>query len=194
MFSAVAISKKSTLSTTEGNGESDLWAAKGARGTGAAARWLLVAAVGSATLCVVNGKLLASESGNPAAPSFTCQQLDGIGKSPFNVASGDWNGDRQLDLAVSFAADGTVGILWNRGPRQYALQQALPVGDVPRGIHVGDINRDGFLDLTVANAMTDDVAVLLGDGAGHFKKAPAGILPGQRMVNGARSEASMAVK
>lgn len=99
------------------------------------------------------------------------QRLDGA------LVVGDFNGDRNLDVAV---ASGNVSILLGDGNGAFAAAQTTPsVGGVPTAIAMGDFNGDTRLDLAVTVRNTNTVAVLLGDGRGTFE-APVSFPVGQR--------------
>jgi hypothetical protein len=53
----------------------------------------------------------------------------------------------------------------------------IPVGGDPDAIAVADLNHDGLPDIAVANPESATVTVLLGDGKGHFQKAPGSPFP-----------------
>jgi hypothetical protein len=98
------------------------------------------------------------------------------GTVPSAIAVGDFNGDGNLDLAVTNAADNTVSILLNQNCPSFppalctfAPAQLSPaVGSGPSSISAADMNADGFLDLVVANGSSSSVTILLGDGTGGF--------------------------
>ena len=98
----------------------------------------------------------------------------GTGASYF-VATGDFNGDGILDLAVANQTSGnsTVAILLGNGngtfqaPVPYATGAASAVY-----LAVGDFNLDGASDLAVINGGTQDsVSILLGNGDGTLQGA-----------------------
>jgi hypothetical protein len=119
------------------------------------------------------------------------------GAGPSSVATGDFNGDGQLDFAVANAGDNTASVLLGNGDGTFTPAGPVTVnrnpfptpclftrcGSVPLAIAVGDFNRDGKQDLAVTNiplndlcsigsvfgAMCSSVAVLLGNGDGSFQ-------------------------
>ena len=116
--------------------------------------------------------LLGNEDG-----TFTATAANpATGINPLFIATGDFNGDGNLDLAVANAASNTVTILLGNGDGAFTPTSAtVPTGSDPVSIAVGDFNADGILDLAVANATGDNVTVLLGKGDGTF--APTSTSP-----------------
>jgi len=95
-----------------------------------------------------------------------------------HMASGDFDGDGLLDLAI-VSSDGTASIMLGNGDGTF--QTAIPLpglvdlrGETSlygalAGIAVGDFNRDGKLDIAISNITDGTVAVLLGYGDGTFQ-------------------------
>lgn len=94
----------------------------------------------------------------------------GTGPRPLFLASGDFNEDGRLDLAVTNSNwtaggdDATVAVLFGSGDG-LALSAAYPVGQNPHGVVAADFNEDGILDLAVANKWGESISVLLGAGS-----------------------------
>jgi hypothetical protein len=82
-----------------------------------------------------------------------------VGRGPYSVAVGDFNGDSYQDLAVANFADGTVTVLLGNGTGAFAPAAGSPfgVGAVPYSVAVGDFNSDGIQDLAVANYVSGNV-------------------------------------
>ncbi len=93
-----------------------------------------------------------------------------VGKAPFSLAVGDFNGDGKPDLAVANYDDTTVSILINNGSGGF-----LPASNIPAGsnanisVAVADFNGDGKLDLVVVHSGNDSLHILLGAGNGTFQ-------------------------
>src|SRR5207302_1391647 len=109
-----------------------------------------------------------------------------VGRRPFSVAVGDFNGDGVQDLAVANCAcmpntgNGTISvILGNRlGTPFVAEPTPIPVGNGPISVAVGDFNSgDSHKDLAVVNYNDNTVSVLLGNGDGTFQPALAPPIP-----------------
>jgi hypothetical protein len=110
------------------------------------------------------------------------QVVDTLGH-PGPVATGDFNGDGHLDLAVAEAPEGvttgklTVHLNNGTGTGFHAPPVGLPsyaIGKDPAGLVAADFNRDGRIDLAVVSNTDDNVNVLLGNGDGSFHPAAGG--------------------
>lgn len=127
----------------------------------------------------------------------------GVGRSPSSVATGDFNNDGKLDIAVVNADDNTVSVFLGNGGGAFTPAPHSPFtvnggflsGSFPIAIAVGDFDGDGHLDLAITNLPTNPgclfpsllgsvcsaVAVLLGNGDGSFQGAnnfdPGGHFP-----------------
>jgi Bacterial Ig-like domain (group 3)/FG-GAP-like repeat/FG-GAP repeat len=94
------------------------------------------------------------------------------------IATGDFNGDGNVDLAVANGGNGvtnsSVTILLGNGHAQFTpMAQQPTVGVFPQGmISAVDLNHDGILDLVVGNTGNGgpgSISVLLGNGDGTFQ-------------------------
>jgi hypothetical protein len=91
------------------------------------------------------------------------------GEVPRALATGDFNQDGNLDLAVVNSVDGTVSILIGNGDGTFAPQATFATGRGPSGIIAHDFNADGKLDLAVTNRTDNNVSILLSNGDGTFQ-------------------------
>ncbi len=94
----------------------------------------------------------------------------GIFASDGPVATGDFNGDGKLDLAVVDGHNRTVWILLGTGTGEFRLAGSpIPyLGNEQASIVVGDFNGDGREDLATTGT---ELNVLLGNGSGGFTPA-----------------------
>jgi hypothetical protein len=85
-------------------------------------------------------------------------------------ASGDFNEDGRLDLAVTNSnwqaggVNASVAVLLGSDDG-LMLSVAYPVGLQPHGVVAADFNKDGILDLAVANKLSSSISILLGLGS-----------------------------
>ena len=91
------------------------------------------------------------------------------GNTPTAIATGDLNGDGNLDLAISNGSSNTVTILLGNGNGTFTAVASPATGNSPSSLVVGDFNGDGKPDLAVTNATDNTVTILLGNGDGTFK-------------------------
>ncbi|CAF4606681.1 unnamed protein product [Rotaria socialis] len=89
---------------------------------------------------------------------------------PACITVGDFNGDNQLDFAVSNHNLNDVGIFLGYGNGSFApiTTYSTGHGSSPRFLDTGDFNNDGKLDIAVANYGTNNIVVLFGYGDGTF--------------------------
>jgi hypothetical protein len=91
------------------------------------------------------------------------------------VATGDLNGDGNLDLVTDNWGNNQVAVLFGDGKVSFNTPATfLDVGKMPyQRLRVGDLNGDGKSDIITTNLEGDNVTILLGDGKG-LSKQPAG--------------------
>jgi hypothetical protein len=78
----------------------------------------------------------------------------GSGEAPNVVATGDFTGDGELDLAIGLQDPNNVAIELNQGDGQFA--QPASVGLVPQNTPlVADLNGDGVADVTIVDGAGD---------------------------------------
>jgi hypothetical protein len=97
---------------------------------------------------------------------------------PYNIdgaamATGDFNGDGKLDVAVSggFGSANQVDILLGNGDGTFTAYGYYPVSLAPDSIAAGHFKGGKVVDLAVGNGEDNSVSVLLGNGDGTFQQA-----------------------
>jgi len=90
------------------------------------------------------------------------------------VATGDLNGDGNLDLVTDSWAEDRLELLFGDGKGNFTTPGVyIPVGKHPyQRVRVADLNGDGRADIVSPNLDGDNVTVLLGDGKGEFLQPP----------------------
>jgi hypothetical protein len=83
------------------------------------------------------------------------------------VATGDFNGDGKIDLAVVDQTDDSFSILLGNGDGTFQKHVDTSLSARPSFVIVGDFNQDGKADLAIPES-GNNVAILLGNGDGTF--------------------------
>ena len=119
-------------------------------------------------------------------------QFQQAAKSPFivnskphthGIATGDFNGDGNLDLATDSWGVNSVLVIFGDGKGNFGEEASYKVGNRPyQRLRVSDVNRDGRPDILTTNLEGNNATVLLGTGDGKFQEAkgspfPAGDAP-----------------
>jgi hypothetical protein len=113
-------------------------------------------------------------------PSFLPPATYDVGLKPREPAIADFDGDGQLDLAVTLNQGSAVAVLRGDGLGNFTEPTTYATGSQPWGLRVADLNKDGRLDLISANCdenRANSVSILLGNGDGTFQPSvdyPAG--------------------
>ncbi|MFH0799934.1 MAG: InlB B-repeat-containing protein [Pseudomonadota bacterium] len=96
------------------------------------------------------------------------------GNSPYCSTAADFDGDGDVDLAVTNFTNNYIAVLINNGAGVFAAPvtyNTSGVGSLPWYIVAADFNNDGNIDLATENAGGDGVSVWLGVGNGTFNAA-----------------------
>ena len=105
----------------------------------------------------------------PGPPAVT-------GFGSYSMATGDFNQDGFLDLAVANEYSGNVTVLLGNGSGSFVNAPGSPFAvdgspySEPYSMAVGDFNGDGIADIVTANQSGQSLSILLGDGQGGFSK------------------------
>ncbi|HYA18576.1 MAG TPA: FG-GAP-like repeat-containing protein [Bryobacteraceae bacterium] len=127
---------------------------------------LAVANFGDSTVTVLLGN--GSGGFTPATGSPVA-----TGTNPSSLASGDFNGDGNPDLAIANYGSNNITVLLGNGSGGFTAAAGSPfsAGNEPSWIVVGDFNGDGKPDIATANYGSSNATVLLGNGSGGFTAA-----------------------
>ncbi len=95
-----------------------------------------------------------------------------------DVATSDFDGDGNDDLAVAIPRDGIrfgnnrVEVLFNNGDGEFRARSTLAAGYTPLNLVAADMDRDGRSDVAVVDVSVSTVQVFLNDSAGRFHAPP----------------------
>ncbi|CAF1375985.1 unnamed protein product [Adineta steineri] len=115
----------------------------------------------SSTVTPSIGILLGASNGSFG---FQTSYLSGVTDVPYGVAIGDFSGDAQLDLVVTFYDLASVGVFLGTGNGSFGLPIMFSTGSDSRPfrVTVGDFNNDGRLDIAVTdNSAHNTMNILL---------------------------------
>ncbi|GGF10995.1 FG-GAP-like repeat-containing protein [Hymenobacter cavernae] len=114
----------------------------------------------------------------PSPGTFSGGSDPSVGNGPVNVASGDVDGDGDLDLITTNLGNPsgpaglgngtTATVRLNTGNGTFTSAQQLTVGRGPAQAVLADVDNDGDLDLLTANSSTADVSLRFNNGSGTF--------------------------
>ena len=111
------------------------------------------------------------------------------GQDPTDIATGDFNGDGNLDVAIANHGVKLVTILLGNGRGQFSFAPGSPFNvesnPHPHGIAVADFNGDKKPDIAVDSWAENKVLVVFGNGDGSFRapgiKIEVGKMPYHRL-------------
>jgi hypothetical protein len=112
--------------------------------------------------------LLGNGDGTFREPAIVTYPPSGSG--PLALAAGNFDGDKNLDLAVTlgFISSGAAQILLGNGDGTFTLGASYPLDINSLAIVTADLRSDGKTDLAVAQG--NELVVLLGNGDGTFQQ------------------------
>ncbi|MFH1319988.1 MAG: T9SS type A sorting domain-containing protein [Bacteroidota bacterium] len=85
-----------------------------------------------------------------------------------SFASYDFNGDGNLDMAITSSGSNKVSISLGDGAGNFGTAIYYGTGSAPYSVAIADFNGDTFADMVVANMNSNSASVFLGDSIGDF--------------------------
>jgi hypothetical protein len=102
--------------------------------------------------------------------SFALRPTLPAGAIPTSVATGDFNGDGNIDWVIPDGAYSNIWLYLGQGNGTSAMPTLIPLtGQAPLSVVAVSLRGNGVLDLVVAEADSNTVGVLLGNGNGTFQ-------------------------
>jgi hypothetical protein len=127
---------------------------------------------GKTDLVIVNNKSnsisVLRNTGSNGTVSFAAKVDFITGTQPWNISTGDLDGDGKLDIAVANLNSASVSLFRNTssvGIISFTTKVDFTTGLSPYNISIGDLDGDGKLDLAVANNYSNSVSVLRNTGS-----------------------------
>ena len=98
---------------------------------------------------------------------------------PHGIATGDFNGDGNLDLVTDSWAEDRLELLFGDGRGGFTTPGTyVAVGKHPyQRVRAADLNGDGKTDIVSTNLEGNNVTILLSDGKGGFRQPPGSPFP-----------------
>ena len=112
--------------------------------------------------------------------TFSTKVSYGVGSHPRGIATGDIDGDLDIDLLVVNQLSDDVSVLLNNGDGIFSDQVVYKACESPYHLAIADIDGDFDLDIGVANFESDNLSVLWNNGKGKLggvASYPAGDTP-----------------
>src|SRR5438105_3144126 len=97
---------------------------------------------------------------------------------PVGIATGDFNHDGKMDMAVTDLATKTVQVFYGDGSGHLAFSKSMPTGVGPFAVCTSDVDGDGNLDIIVANTTDKTLNIFYGRRDGSFQRPKTIALPG----------------
>ena len=124
-------------------------------------------------LCILGARAAATQ------PGFASPSIYAAGKFPWWMATADFNGDGNLDLAAANGGSESISVALGNGDGSFQAPVGYPTGIAcaVNFVATGDFNHDGKPDLLTACWADNVVIVLPGRGDGTFGAAIVTQLP-----------------
>lgn len=110
--------------------------------------------------------------------SFTPVSTVDVQLQPSQVVAANFDGDGNLDLAVTNASTASVSVALGVGNGTFGTASNLPVGSLPRALVAAPLAPGMPTSLFVASAGSGSIDMLRNDGNANFSVSPAGSVAG----------------
>jgi hypothetical protein len=117
---------------------------------------------------IVTGGQVAILMGNGDG-TFGAPTYQRAGAIVSDVASGDFDGDGNVDLVTANNTLKTVALLLGNGDGTFGLPLAISVPQTPTRVSTRDVDGDGALDVLVISSSPEGYAIMQGRGDGSFE-------------------------
>ncbi len=121
---------------------------------------LAVACRSASQICILRGQGAGGLGDGTFAPAIAYP----AGGGPFQLVTGDFNGDGSLDLAASINDAARVAIYRGAGNGTIGAPLLATIGNISTGLVTGDFTGDGVLDLVATENYFGRIALLRGTG------------------------------
>ena len=106
---------------------------------------------------------------------------NGTTVGPNGLATGDLDGDGDLDVVVSCGGNDRIAVFLQGAPGSFPVAPSFTLGgagitDAPSAVRVGDIDGDGWLDIVSANAGSNSLTTFVQTAPGVFPATPTHVL------------------
>ena len=92
-----------------------------------------------------------------------------VGSKPYGVVVGDFNRDKQLDIAFTCSGSNQLGILYGNGKGGFSDATYYSVGTEPQQLTVGHLSLGNYLDILVPSSQDRTISILCGKKDGTFE-------------------------
>jgi len=98
------------------------------------------------------------------------RRFSAVGENPVGIASGDFDGDGNLDVAAAVYLGGVVSVYYGDGAGNFPVRRDWGVGLAPNHLAIGDVNGDSKPDVVAPSSQLSqtEFQVLLNGGGRTF--------------------------
>ena len=104
--------------------------------------------------------------------NFTLPKIypTGLNSQPFMLATGDFNSDGRVDLAINYFNQDRIGVFIQVSSEPFGSSSSISTGDRshPESVVLADLNNDHRLDIVATNSAGDSISIYFGYGNGEF--------------------------